>query len=454
MSVPRARMVTPLSAVGRQRPRARIRHCASAPIIDASSAPAATMASPRNPAPDSRRHDSPARDQQRRATQQLSAALGQHRLQVLQGLDAGRGDDVDALVRPARFDLGDPGARPRPGARADRPRASRPSCRCATKVSFSNSRPPSPRTISTRAPLVSCNCGCASSASLVKPASGTMSAASSAAASAAAVARPIAAMRVRRLLVDQAGAMLDRVDADEDDQIVVDRRDVACAATGSISTAGKAIALPPCRSISAHSTAALRSRSRDQHRESVSGGTIFGITAARVSASRAARGAGVEQPVRECRADCLDVGDCAAVHAAIDLAVRRASRSRRAVAPARLRCRACPAIGDWQLPCSRSANARSASQHCHASASFSARTSSMLRASSARHSMPMMPWPTAGTNCSRSNVCVMRSSRPRRISPAAASMIASYCSSSSLRSRVSTLPRSVSSCRSGRAYFS
>ena len=44
----------------------------------------------------------------------------------------------------------------------------------------------------------------------------------------------------------------------------------------------------------------------------------------------------------------------------------------------------------------------------------------------------------------------MRSARPSRISPAAASTMASYWPSSSLRSRVSRLPRSGSMCRSGR----
>ena len=41
----------------------------------------------------------------------------------------------------------------------------------------------------------------------------------------------------------------------------------------------------------------------------------------------------------------------------------------------------------------------------------------------------------------------MRSANPRRISPAAAKMIAAYWPSSSLRNRVSTLPRNGSTCK-------
>ena len=73
-------------------------------------------------------------------------------------------------------------------------------------------------------------------------------------------------------------------------------------------------------------------------------------------------------------------------------------------------------------------------------------------AASARISMPSAPWPAAGSHlrgveqrrgCARA--------RPSRFRPAAASTMASYWPSSSLRSRVSRLPRSGSMRRSGRS---
>ena len=51
----------------------------------------------------------------------------------------------------------------------------------------------------------------------------------------------------------------------------------------------------------------------------MSGGTTFGITATKSQLLEQHACAGIEQAVRECRADCLDVSDCAAVHAAIHL---------------------------------------------------------------------------------------------------------------------------------------
>ena len=56
--------------------------------------------------------------------------------------------------------------------------------------------------------------------------------------------------------------------------------------------------------------------------------------------------------------------------------------------------------------------------------------------------MPMAPCPTAGRNSSTSSTAVAASARPSRFSPASASNVASATPSSSLRSRVSTLPRS------------
>ena len=63
-------------------------------------------------------------------------------------------------------------------------------------------------------------------------------------------------------------------------------------------------------------------------------------------------------------------------------------------------------------------------------------------ARSARTSMPSAPCPAAGSICSGSNTWRMRWRRPSRLRPAAASTMASYWPSSSLRRRVSRLPRS------------
>ena len=81
-----------------------------------------------------------------------------------------------------------------------------------------------------------------------------------------------------------------------------------------------------------------------------------------------------------------------------------------------------------------------------------------------RHSMPITPWVTAGRQIFGSSRAVMRDSWPKRIRPAHARTMASMrlplaairghtadsCPASSLRRRVSTLPRSDSIRKSGR----
>ena len=64
--------------------------------------------------------------------------------------------------------------------------------------------------------------------------------------------------------------------------------------------------------------------------------------------------------------------------------------------------------------------------------------------------MPIAPCPTAGRNSSSSNTVAAASARPSRFNPASASSVASAAPSSSLRSRVSTLPRRSTTFRSGR----
>ena len=64
--------------------------------------------------------------------------------------------------------------------------------------------------------------------------------------------------------------------------------------------------------------------------------------------------------------------------------------------------------------------------------------------------MPSTPCPGAGNDCSGVSTAAIRSTRPSRIRPAAASMIASYSPASSFLSRVSRLPRRLLTTSSGR----
>ena len=98
----------------------------------------------------------------------------------------------------------------------------------------------------------------------------------------------------------------------------------------------------------------------------------------------------------------------------------------------------------------RAARRRSASTAARVGPSFNGPSTASAAGSSARHSRPRAPWPTAGSIHEGSSNSVMCAARPRRSSPACARMIASRFCSSSLRSRVSTLPRIVVSFRSGR----
>ena len=75
-------------------------------------------------------------------------------------------------------------------------------------------------------------------------------------------------------------------------------------------------------------------------------------------------------------------------------------------------------------------------------------------ARSAHTSMPSAPCPAAGSISVVAKLARMRSGISRRFKPAAANTIASYWPSSSLRKRVSRLPRSGSIFRSGRKALS
>ncbi len=100
------------------------------------------------------------------------------------------------------------------------------------------------------------------------------------------------------------------------------------------------------------------------------------------------------------------------------------------------------AIGDWQLPPSRRANARSASMAARVGASSSACSSRRVLESPTRHSMPMTPWPTAGSEILGSSRSVMRDSSPRRAGRRRQARWRRARRPSRRLSRVSTLPRS------------
>ena len=65
--------------------------------------------------------------------------------------------------------------------------------------------------------------------------------------------------------------------------------------------------------------------------------------------------------------------------------------------------------------------------------------------------MPKAPCPAAGSICSVSKMCRIRACKPNRLRPEAANTMPAYWPSSSLRKRVSKLPRSGSMRKSGRS---
>ena len=86
---------------------------------------------------------------------------------------------------------------------------------------------------------------------------------------------------------------------------------------------------------------------------------------------------------------------------------------------------------------------RSADTAANESGSFKAPTHRLVSASSVLVTMARAPCPGAGSQDVRSSHSFARPASPRRVSPAAAKMMASNCPWSSLRSLVSTLPRMV-----------
>ena len=107
-----------------------------------------------------------------------------------------------------------------------------------------------------------------------------------------------------------------------------------------------------------------------------------------------------------------------------------------------------------QLPPSARDTARSACTASQVGAWVSDSSASRSAVESVRTSRPSAPCPAAGSITSGSITARMRASRPSRFRPAAASTMPSYWPSSSLRSRVSRLPRSGCTSRSGRIALS
>src|SRR5581483_3355066 len=107
-------------------------------------------------------------------------------------------------------------------------------------------------------------------------------------------------------------------------------------------------------------------------------------------------------------------------------------------------------MGTWHPPPSCRSSARSQLTVARVARWSRNSVAARVSVSPERISMARAPWPTAGHITLGGRIVRMRSVRPRRTRPAAARMMASYSPSSSLRRRVSTLPRSGRTLRSGR----
>jgi hypothetical protein len=108
-------------------------------------------------------------------------------------------------------------------------------------------------------------------------------------------------------------------------------------------------------------------------------------------------------------------------------------------------------IGTWQPPSSAARKARSARVAAVVGAWSSDASSARIVAFALRTCTAIAPCPAAGSHSGAFRYAPTRSARSRRCSPAAARIAASTSPSSTLRSRVGTLPRSSRTSRSGRA---
>ena len=158
----------------------------------------------------------------------------------------------------------------------------------------------------------------------------------------------------------------------------------------------------------------------------------------RASSSRSALGAAPRtHPIRP--------GCTAAPGAGVH--IRSAPATSSSVSP--VTCPVTP-IGDRQPPPVPLSSARSASITIRVAGWSSSPTASIASASSARTWRASDPWPGAQATSCGGRMSSMRSTWPRRVSPATARTRASVSPRSSLASLVSTLPWSGCSSRSGR----
>ena len=111
------------------------------------------------------------------------------------------------------------------------------------------------------------------------------------------------------------------------------------------------------------------------------------------------------------------------------------------------------AIGAAQPPPNRLNTVRSAATQSLSCRDARASTSSRISASSDRKVAAIMAWPGAGKISSSSNHWATSACSPNRLTPAAASTVASYSPSRTLRIRVGTLPRIGRHCTSGRRFI-
>ena len=111
---------------------------------------------------------------------------------------------------------------------------------------------------------------------------------------------------------------------------------------------------------------------------------------------------------------------------------------------------ACAASGVWHEPPNARDTARSAAVQAKVSVHISGCNTANRSLRCAAISMPSAPCPAAGSACSSGMNERTRSFSPKRITPAAARMMASNCPSSNLRKRVSRLPRSAAIFKCGK----
>ena len=109
-----------------------------------------------------------------------------------------------------------------------------------------------------------------------------------------------------------------------------------------------------------------------------------------------------------------------------------------------------PAIGVSHEPSSPAKKARSAISNSAVGKCWTASSKALHRGSSSRCSMPIAPCATAGNIFSGATGMAGMSAMPNRFKPAIARKVQPATPACSFLSRVCTLPRNSTTCRSGR----